>query len=337
MVAKIVLGRSHRNRSSAAGRCGHCTGIGTMSKYDRPGKPCHSRSLPGADLWICNTYASQSNITAMANKEMLHASLLDILFEGRNKEYGAYALRRGYGHRLLTALGAGLSVILLFMLVSTLMNSGDNRYAAGNHYAKDNLVLTQIELRPDPQPEQPKPEPVPPKPVRPAASVKYTTPLLVDNLPRAEAPDMTTPGNNAIGTDNKPGEIPAGIAPAVPPVADGGTGPATGMPASGHTGGSYSSPEFPGGFEALREFLSRNLVTPHDLDAGEKKMVRARFFVDKDGFVSGVEIETSGGKAFDREVIRVCKKMPKWKPAIQNGNPVKVSYVLPVTFVGAEQ
>lgn len=56
--------------------------------------------------------------TAMTNKEILQASLLDIVFDKRNKAYGAYALRKGYNARLLTALAAGMSVILLFIFIN---------------------------------------------------------------------------------------------------------------------------------------------------------------------------------------------------------------------------
>ena len=96
-------------------------------------------------------------------------------------------------------------------------------------------------------------------------------------------------------------------------------------------------PEFPGGPEALKRFLAKNLATPMDLDDGEKKTVHIRFKVDKDGAVNTFEIITSGGNEFDNEVVRVCKKMPRWIPAIQNGINVPVSYVLPVTFIGVEQ
>jgi TonB family protein len=99
----------------------------------------------------------------------------------------------------------------------------------------------------------------------------------------------------------------------------------------------YSDPEYPGGQQALSRFLSQNLVTPGNLEPGEKKIIKLRFKVDKDGFVTGFEIDRSGGLQYDSEVIRVCKKMQSWKPATQNGVAVPVSYVLPVTFIGAEQ
>ncbi len=96
-------------------------------------------------------------------------------------------------------------------------------------------------------------------------------------------------------------------------------------------------PEFPGGPEAWSKFLNRHLQTPADLEAGEKKTVLISFLVDADGSVTGFKVVRSGGNAFDNEVIRVLKKMPKWKPAIQNGHPVVVPFTQPVTFVGFEQ
>jgi protein TonB len=93
-------------------------------------------------------------------------------------------------------------------------------------------------------------------------------------------------------------------------------------------------PEFPGGAEALKKFLGRYLATPAQLEDGEKKVVKIKFKVDKDGSVNTFEIVSSGGFEFDNEVVRVCKKMPRWIPAIQNGINVPVNYVLPVTFIG---
>jgi protein TonB len=118
----------------------------------------------------------------------------------------------------------------------------------------------------------------------------------------------------------------------------------TGNGTTNHSGPSQPAfvieekdPQFPGGPDALKQFLARNLQTPGDLENGEKKVVRIKFKVDKDGFVNTFEIVTSGGNELDMEVVRVCKKMPRWVPAIQNGMNVPINYVLPVTFIGAEQ
>ena len=84
-------------------------------------------------------------------------------------------------------------------------------------------------------------------------------------------------------------------------------------------------------------FFYTHLNTPGELSDGEKIMVQVRFKIDKEGVVSSLEIYKSGGELFDKEVIRVCRKMPRWKPALQNGINVPVSFVIPVTFIAMEQ
>ena len=94
---------------------------------------------------------------------------------------------------------------------------------------------------------------------------------------------------------------------------------------------------FPGGQEAWLNFLRRYLQTPDLLEAGEKVIVRVRFWIEKDGSLSGFEIVQSGGSLFDKEVLRVMRKMPRWQPAVQNNNKVAVAYTQPVIFVGVKE
>ena len=95
--------------------------------------------------------------------------------------------------------------------------------------------------------------------------------------------------------------------------------------------------EFPGGQSAWMAFLSKHLRTPDELNAGEKRTVLVRFTVSAEGSISNFEIIRSGGDAFDNEVVRVLKKMPKWKPAFQNGHNVSVIFTQPVTFMAFEE
>ncbi len=96
-------------------------------------------------------------------------------------------------------------------------------------------------------------------------------------------------------------------------------------------------PAFPGGTEAWLEFLKKFLQAPEDLEPGQRIEVQVKFWVGVDGIVSNAEVIKSGGKSFDKEVLRVLKKMPKWEPAIQHGNYVAVAYTQPVIFLGVEE
>ena len=96
-------------------------------------------------------------------------------------------------------------------------------------------------------------------------------------------------------------------------------------------------PGFPGGPAAWLKFLQRYLKSPADVEPGQRIEVQVRFWVDIDGSISRTEIIKSGGNTFDKEVLRVLKKMPKWEPALQAGRPIAVAFHQPVIFVGEEQ
>jgi len=276
----------------------------------------------------------------MTNKEILQANLLDIIFDNRNKEYGAYALRRGYNHRLLISLGAALSVILLFILANAI--NPKEEIIVKTNADKDGVTVKQYIIpevkkkEPEKPKEQPKPKPVQQK-TTPVEKIEFKNLKIVqDNLadkkPVATKDDFINKQTDVVSAT---GDKYKGIVQNIP-VTITGTGTGNDKPQENFIPVSRD-PEYPGGPEALSKFFSQNLVTPGDLAAGEKKMVKVRFKVDKDGTVTGFAIEQTGGTEFDNEVIRVCKKMRRWKPAMQNGNAVMISYLLPVTFVGLDQ
>ena len=268
--------------------------------------------------------------------------MLDILFEKRNKAYGAYALRRGYDRRMLLALGSGLAIIFSVTLFHII---GSNPDMPNDPLpAKETITVQTIEIPAAPEkpkePEKPKGKPAVPKVIKQVATIKNTTNIKIEpdkTLKTTEMPDQADLKEKETGTENIAGEKPGNIVIITEKPANTGNGEATGTETQSDFIINERAPEFPGGEEALARFLSRNLNTPGELEAGQKKAVRIRFTVGSDGSISLLEIVQTAGDMFDKEVVRVCKKMPRWKPAIQNGVQVPVSYVLPVTFIGTEQ
>jgi TonB family protein len=94
-----------------------------------------------------------------------------------------------------------------------------------------------------------------------------------------------------------------------------------------------SSAAFPGGEDVWVNFLKRNLHPPSELKANEKKVVQVQFIVNEDGSIKEVEIVQSAGPSFDKEVIRVLKRMPYWKPAVENGRRVNTLITKSITFI----
>ncbi|GAA4727553.1 energy transducer TonB [Flavisolibacter ginsenosidimutans] len=266
----------------------------------------------------------------MTSQQILQADVLDILFEKRNKDYGAYLLRRNYSAQLLKAMGitALLVIALLF-----LGNSSSTKSVVAK--LNDNgFVVKQVEW-PKEKIEPPKPKVQPPATQQPAK-----TEVLLDKIKPVEKTttiiatqkdlDDALPGTAKV--DGPPAT--AIQAPPLPPSTGNGTAEketekvAPPLP--------NRQPQFPGGAEAWQKFLSRNLAPPADLEPGEKRSVLVRFSVDQDGVITNFVVVQSGGADFDNEVIRVLKKMPHWLPAIQNGRAVAVNFTQPVIFQAAE-
>ena len=273
----------------------------------------------------------------MTNNEILKADLLDIIFEKRNKDYGAYALRRGYNTRLLTSMGAAFLIALIFLYINL---SGKKNISSAPLSKIDNEIkITEVKLPVEKQKVPVKPKETI-KPVEKIASVKYVNKIEIkpDNKVKETLTDIASLEGKTISEKTEDGKKDDGKPKEKEKSLESGTRNTTVIT---QTQPDFiiheNDPEFPGGTEALKRFLAKNLKTPSDLEDGEKKTVRIRFKVDNDGSVNTFEIITSGGNEFDNEVVRVCKKMPRWIPAYQNGINVPVSYVLPVTFIGAEQ
>ena len=266
----------------------------------------------------------------MTNNEILKADLLDILFEHRNKSYGAYVLRRYYNNRLTKAMGIALSVVLMFFLVSFIKSTGKTKSLMPDD---DRVVkLTQVEILKPKEPELP-----PPPRKQPVVSQVKDLDIRIVRDDSAEViPDQKEISENVISDKTMEGAKPDDLSKAVTnEVPQPGAGKEEMKPEVKFTA-QEEPPSFPGGPEALALFFSRNLSSPTDLEAGEKKVILVRFVVGADGSITKAEVVQSGGDEYDSEVLRAFKRMPRWNPAIQNGIKVATSFTQPVTFVGVE-
>jgi len=267
----------------------------------------------------------------MTNKEILQADMLDILFEHRNKLYGAYALRKTYSSRLGKSLGLALGIAFAFICFSFIKAKKNNN---GVRIDSGAMVITDVNLDKQEVKEEIKPKEKPPK-----ATADYNKIVVVpDDKADKELPDMNKVSESIIGNENTDGEVDDGTTPqVVENNGDNGKGKEESKEQVVQPDLPTRGPEFPGGDAAWIAFLRRYLQAPEDLEPGQRVEVVVQFWVDIDGSVSRTAVIKSGGSSFDKEVLRVIKKMPKWQPALQHGNPVAVPYSQPVTFMGVEQ
>jgi periplasmic protein TonB len=267
----------------------------------------------------------------MTSNEILKADVLDILFDNRNKLYGAYALRKTYDSRMLLALGISISSMLLVFILASVYRSPDTIINNDNN----GEVLIEHVIPPDIK----RADPVVPKTQQPPPQVRTEKLTTLEIKPNDQVhttvPDQVSLDISAISNIKLDGTVPTDIAVVKPPEAEVEIKQDT--KAASRPDVVQKEPEFPGGEQAWLNFLQKNLIAPEELEAGDRKMVSIRFQVSPQGEVTNFEIIKSAGKSFDNEVIRVLRKMPRWKPAIQNGQPVARAFTQPVTFVGIEQ
>jgi periplasmic protein TonB len=267
---------------------------------------------------------------------ILTADILDILFDGRNKEYGAYDLRRTYRRRLMLSITVMLSVIC--MLCIGFAFAGKKTQLAKDFIIPPDVVLEAA--KPEEKPVEPPPPP-PMKPPAPPVQVQmkqFTPPRIVpeDQVAEDEKPPVNSDLEDfKIGTANKDGETDGGLVIAPP-----GEAPGTGVidikKNDEDPDGLFISvqieSEYPGGMAAWQRFLNRSLRYPQEaVDQGIEGFVTVQFIVDKEGNVSNVEA-VSGPQELRAEAVRVIKKSGKWTPAVQNGRQVKSYKKQPIGF-----
>jgi protein TonB len=274
----------------------------------------------------------------MEKSNILNADVLDILFDGRNKEYGAYDLRRTYNKRMVTSITVMLSSVCI---VSMSFAFGGKKADDDKPYMTKDIELASVETPKKPIEIPPPPAPKPPAP--PAhidlKTIKNTAYDIVadDKVPENEKPPQVTDLDNAIiGTFNKNGDQSDGTVIAPPGDRNGTTG-VTAVTRDveeedGITLKVEIESEYPGGITAWQRFLNRNLHYPQEaVDNEIQGAVVVQFIVDKEGNVSDVEA-VSGPPELRAEAVRVIKKSGKWTPAIQNGRKVKSYKKQPIGF-----
>lgn len=275
-------------------------------------------------------------ITNNTNKDFL-----DILFEGRNKKYGAYALRREEDKRVRMAL-IGTASIALVIIAGYILN---NQLKAAEKPASlavihDLPVMEALPEKTSPPPPPPPSTPAPPPPAN--SSIRVTVPQIVDDKteinPDEIPPKMDSVGTKTIGVANTLGD-PDGFDNGVPEGMGDKNAIVEAPKSDGHGDGRPFTvvemmPSFPGGDDALMKYLQKNMRYPRmAAEADIEGRVYVSFIVDWHGNIT--EVHTVGnhlGGGLEEEAIRVVSAMPQWKPGKQNGQTVSVYFNLPISF-----
>ncbi|HLO82728.1 MAG TPA: energy transducer TonB [Chitinophagaceae bacterium] len=276
----------------------------------------------------------------MDTNQILQSDMLDLVFDGRNKNYGAYVLRRNYNRHMMIGLVITTGTALFIFLSSFLLPP------AGKKQNFKVNVVELIDLPPDQVlPPEEKPKPTVQQDLR---TEPYTTPRIEQDAsvqPEDIQPELNDLDGAMIGTEHKDGSEYGGEAVAP---AESGAG-AIEAPKPVDDGNVIIErvdidAEFPGGNQAWTRYVSREIERNMDEleEEGRSGSVVVIFVVDKEGLVSDVRVlpcEISGiancldnSSTLAEVAVKAIKKGPKWKPAMQNGRVVKSYRRQPVTF-----
>ncbi len=271
--------------------------------------------------------------------KILTADFLDLIFDGRNKEYGAYDLRKTYNKRITYAL-IGTFIICALLLVGSIIANTTKKAKAEIIVQDVSLENVQQEKKPEPPPPPPPPKQEPPK----VEITKFTPPKIVKDeevKEDDEIKEVEKLEDTKIGAINQEGAKDDGIV--APPVETG-----TGVVEAPKVEEDYDkvftvvqiAAEFPGGLPAWSKYLERNLNRDLPVENGAppgKYTVVVSFIVSKDGSISDVVAENDPGYGTKAEAVRVITKGPKWKPAVQNGRNVIYRHKQSITFQVSEE
>jgi len=260
---------------------------------------------------------------------------LDVIFEGRNKQYGAYVLRRDASKLAAFALLIASTIFIVSLLIPLIKNRffPDVAQRIADPFEKTHI----IELAPPPPIDRSIPEP--PTLTRPAprvSQVRMPPPKVVaesqvtEEPPAAAQLKLVDPGSQTIeGNPNAaihidipsgPGEIDAGI-----------------TESTGAVDEPFQSvevePSFPGGMAAFLRYVQKNYRYPTRAVAeGVKGKVILTFIVERDGSLTDIKIIRDLQFGTGEEAVRLLKASPKWSPGIQNRREVRVAYTLPISL-----
>jgi protein TonB len=246
----------------------------------------------------------------------------EIVFEHRNKAYGAYLLRKDYQRNISKALitsvvlfTIGVSAPVIMRLISGAAKSD-----------KTEQVEVVVDLKEPPPIDKNEPSPPPPPPPPPTIeTVKFTPPVVVDHEVEEAPPPQEKLSETNVGVVTQAGEEGATELPPEPVVADPDEGKVFQF--------VQEPPTFPGGEELLYKYLGSNIkYPPLARENGITGKVFVSFIVDTDGKITEAKVLRSLGGGCDEEALRVVKSMPNWKPGKNNGHTVKVQYNLPINF-----
>jgi protein TonB len=250
---------------------------------------------------------------------------LDIVFEGRNKSYGAYDLRKTNGSTTLRALLVGAVIFSIAVATPKIAELFSN--LGGDDEVALDTKITTVKLPPKEKPKENLPPPPPPPPK--VDQVKFVKPEVAKTEEVTEEPPKVEDiKDKNLGKEDIKGDPNADLTVEPP-----GDGPKQVEVVEEdntlfNSAGVEVKPEYPGGIEKFYKYVQNNFEQPEDEGFPGGRLI-VSFVVEKDGSLTDIKVRDIGygTKAAAEKLLRKC---PRWTPAEQNGKKVRCSYTLPI-------
>jgi periplasmic protein TonB len=273
----------------------------------------------------------------MENARELKRSMDDLVFEGRNKSYGAFQLRRLYDKHMTRAMIIGFLLFLLAVSTPQIIRMIKGFLPE----TQDELIMKEVTLAEPPPIDPLKPPPPPPPKVDPPPikdQIKFVPPVVKkdEEVLEEEPPPPTVEEikDKEISTVTKEGEEGGVDESLVEPEAP--SGPAVIEEPKEEEPFTYveQMPSFPDGTEAMYKYIYDKIKYPAIArENGISGQVIVQFVVSKEGDIQKAKVVRGLGGGLSEEALRVVNGMPRWKPGKHNGRPVPVTFTLPIKFV----
>jgi protein TonB len=264
--------------------------------------------------------------------DLLNRQWLDIVFEGRNKSYGAYDLRKKNQSTSFRAFLIGAFVFAIAIatpIIADLIGS-----VSSDDEATLDTKITTVKMPPKEKPKENLPPPPPPPPK--VDQVKFVKPVVAKTEEVTEEPPKVKElENKKLGAETIKGDPDADLR--LEPPGDGPKQAAVVEEDNSiyNSAGIEVKPEFPGGIAKFYNFIKNNYQAPDE--PGLKGQVFVSFVVEKDGSLTDIKVLKDIGYGTGKEAERVLRKSPRWTPAEQNGKKVRCSYQIPIKIETPEE
>lgn len=271
----------------------------------------------------------------MSKLNIFDKSWIDLVFEGRNKQYGAYQLRSENPKTTIKALIIG-AILFTFLVATPMILEKLGDLASKGKEDNVDKVIEVIDLPPPPE-EAPLPPPPPPveQLQAPKSIVEEVKLKPLEAVKKEEVPDdppKQEQFKEADPSSRNADASPTGDVNIGTPAGDLDKGVEAPDNTVYNSAGLQVQPEFPGGVGAFLTYINKNFRIP-EIDQNMTAKIYVSFVVEKDGSITAIKVLRDPGYGLGKEAERVLKSVKiKWSPGIQNGKPVRASFNLPITI-----